>query len=264
MKDFAYNSACPTVSVIMPAYNVEKYIEAAIRSVLSQTYQNWELLIVEDCSTDATLAIAERLAGEDLRIKLLPNDENMGVARSRDRAVKICKGTYIAFLDSDDIWLPNKLEVQLKKMEETNADLVYTSYQIVDQQEQRIKDDYIVPASADYESLLRQNSVGCSTVLIRAELMKRYCFHVGFYHEDYVLWLRIFRDGYTAAGCQDILVKWRYIENSRSFNKFQAARNRWRVYTQYLELPLGKAAACFLHYAIGGIKKYFLPRSKRG
>lgn len=103
----------PLVSVIMPAYNAEKYIEEAVSSVLSQTYKNWELLILDDCSSDCTAEIAEYFASLDTRIRLLRNPQNMGVAKTRNRGFDIAKGEWIALLDSDDVWHSDKLEKQL-------------------------------------------------------------------------------------------------------------------------------------------------------
>lgn len=252
----------PIISVIMPAYNMDAFIETAIHSVMVQTVRDWELLVVDDCSTDETVPVVKRLAEEDDRIRLIQNEHNIGVARSRDKAVAMASGSYIAFLDSDDLWLPEKLERQLEKMQDEQVGIVYTSYEIVDTYGEKVKGDYIVPAETDYEYMLRQNCIGCSTVLIRSALMRKYCFHVGFYHEDYVLWLRILRDGAKAVGCTEPLTKWRYMENSRSFNKYQAARNRWRIYRQYLKLPFGKSVRSFLCYAAGGVNKYFLSGKK--
>ena len=244
------------ISVIMPAYNMERFIETAIRSVMNQTYRDWELLVIDDGSKDATCAIVERLAAEDARIQLIRNEKNMGVARTRNRGFDLCRGDYVALLDSDDVWHPQKLEKQLARMQQTGADLSYCSYALVGETGERVKADYLVPDSIDFEGLLRENVIGCSTVMLTAEVTASYRFTADFYHEDYVLWLELLRAGKKAAGCREVLVDWRYLQNSRSFNKAQAAKNRWKIYRAYLKLPLLKCVAVFGSYATLSLRKY--------
>lgn len=244
------------VSVIMPAYNMERFIEQAIRSVMNQTYWDWELLVIDDGSKDETCQIAERLSAEDSRVRLIRNEKNMGVARTRNRGLDLCRGEYIALLDSDDVWHPEKLEKQLTRMQQTGADLSYCSYAMVDENGERIKEDYLVPDSIDFEGLLRENVIGCSTVMLTAAAAVSHRFTVDFYHEDYVLWLEMLRAGKKAVGCRDVLVNWRYLSNSRSFNKVQAAKNRWKIYREYLKLPWTKAIVVFGFYATSSLRKY--------
>lgn len=244
------------VSIVMPAYNMERYIEAAVCSVQAQTYENWELLVIDDCSRDATCEIVERLAAEDPRIRLIRNKQNMGVSRTRNRGIEMSRGRYVAFLDSDDMWRPGKLECQIEALERTGADFSYCSYAIVDAEGKQAKPDYMVPTRITYESLLRENVVGCSTVLIEAPVIKANLFGSGFYHEDYVLWVKLLKDGLKAVGCGEVLADWRYIENSRSFNKFRAAKNRWHIYRRFLGLSYVKSVQLLMCYATAGLKKY--------
>ena len=254
MEKQAHNM--PSVSVIMPAYNAEKYVEAAIRSVMAQTVTSWELLVLDDGSKDRTAQIVQQLAMEDPRVRFLPNAANIGCAGTRNRGLDLCQGEYVAFLDSDDIWHPQKLETQLALAKDSGADLLYCYYAIVDAEGAPAKDDYLVPARVDFSDLLRENVIGCSTVMLSRALVDRYRFTTDFYHEDYVLWLQILRDGYQAAGSQEVLVQWRFLENSRSFNKRKSAKNRWRIYRNYLKLPLWRSVWCFLAYAYHALKKY--------
>ena len=247
----------PHVSVIMPAYNAERFIEEAIRSVMTQTYTNWELFVIDDCSKDSTCAIVEKLAAEDQRITLIRNEVNQGVAKTRNAGFDLCKGGYVALIDSDDVWHMDKLEKQLARLHQTNADFSYCSYAIVDDSGNKVKNDYIVPKCVTFEDLLGENVIGCSTVMISSDIVRKYHFNTQFYHEDYVLWLTLLQEGYTAVGCDEVLVDWRYIVNSRSFDKRSSANHRWRIYREYLKLPWLKSIRAFNAYAWAGLRKYF-------
>lgn len=246
----------PGVCVIMPAYNAGRFIEEAIRSVMGQTYRNWELLVIDDGSKDDTVEVVRRLCEEDDRITLLCNPENMGVARTRNRGLELCSGRYAALLDSDDVWHPEKLEKQLMLAENTGAQLLYTSYAIMDEQGLPARGDYVIPYKTDFSALLKENVIGCSTVMLSPELAEKYRFEINYHHEDYVLWLQILRDGYPAAGCTEVLTRWRYIANSRSFDKRRSAKSRWRIYREYLKLSVLKSAWAFGGYALASLKKY--------
>ena len=250
------NRGMPLVSVIMPAYNAECFVEEAVRSVIGQTVLDWELLVLDDCSRDGTCAIVERLAEEDNRIRLIRNQQNMGVAKTRNRGMDLCKGQYVAFLDSDDVWHPDKLERQIALAQETGADLVYCSYAVVNEIGTQAKADYIVPNHTSFSGLLKENVIGCSTVLLTATVARQNRFVVDFYHEDYVLWLSLLKKGHKAAGCTDVLTDWRYLENARSFDKRQGAANRWKIYRHYLDMPLHECIWPFVCYAVAGFKKY--------
>ena len=247
----------PAVSVVMPAYNCEKYIEAAIRSVISQTFTDWELIVIDDGSSDSTREIIDRLAAEDSRILSLPNEKNMGVAATRNRGIDISRGSYIALLDSDDVWREEKLERQLERLCETGADLGYCSYAIIDAGGKKAKKDYTVPERVDLRGLLKENCIGCSTVLLSRKALGERRFLTDYFHEDYVLWLDLLTDGVSAAGCVGTLAEWRYFRNSRSFDKKQSAKNRWNIYRNHLGLSRVQSARMFLTYALRGLKKYF-------
>ncbi len=246
----------PLVSVIMPAYNAQAYIERAIRSVIEQTVTDLELLVLDDGSTDNTCAIVEALSAQDSRIVLMPNGRNMGVARTRNRGLDCSKGRYVAFLDSDDVWHPEKLKTQLACMEQTGADLVYSSYAIVDEQGVKVSADYLVPEKVSYKALLKENIIGCSTVVLKSEIAEKFRFKSDFYHEDYVLWLQMLKEGYVAAGCKEVLTDWRYVENSRSYDKLNSAKKRWNIYRKFLGLSALRSAILFCNYALAGLRKY--------
>lgn len=257
MSEKDNNCARPLVTVIMPAFNAEQFIEAALRSVIGQTVSDWELLVLDDCSQDGTCDIVERLAAEDERITLLRNETNQGVARTRNHGLDLARGQYVAFLDSDDVWHSEKLEKQILKISKTGADLAFCSYAIVNSVGEKAKRDYIVPDSIDFSGLLKENVIGCSTVLLTGTVAQQYRFQTDFFHEDYVLWLSLLEDGYKAVGCTEVLVDWRYLENSRSFDKRKSAGNRWKIYREYLRLPIWKCIWAFSGYAVSAFRKYF-------
>lgn len=246
----------PMISVIMPTYNAQAYIQTAIESVMRQTLKDWELWVIDDGSTDDTVACAEALAAQDERIRVLVNKHNMGAAATRNRGISHCRGDFIAFLDSDDIWLPDKLHKQIMHLQKTGGDLCYTSYAIIGADGDSVRPDYIVPETVDFSSMLRENVIGCSTVMIRRDTAMQYRFTTEFYHEDYVYWLELLKTGHRAVGCQEVLTQWRLLETSRSFHKGRSAKNRWRIYRNYLKLPLWQAMGAFGGYMFAGAKKY--------
>ncbi len=245
----------PVVSVIMPSYNAEKYIAEAIKSVLAQTYSNWELLILDDGSTDRTAEIVQAFEAADRRISLRRNPGNMGVARTRNRGLDLAKGEWIALLDSDDIWHSNKIEKQMEKARRTGARIIYTSYSLFTDKPDGRR-NYIVPACTNYESMLLENVIGCSTVMLHRSILEEHHFRDGIYHEDYALWLELLKSGYIAVGCSDVLVDWRVSQTSRSFNKWSAAGNRWMIYRKVEKLPFLKALRAFAVYMCHGIAKH--------
>lgn len=258
MKQDALTGAAdkqPLVSVIMPAYNAEKYIGEAIASVCAQTYENWELLILDDGSADRTVEIAQAYAQRDARIRVLRNPQNMGVARTRNRGFDLAQGEWIALLDSDDRWRVQKMEKQLALAVHSGSRLLYTSYALFADTEREMR-VYRVPQSVDYRRLLGENVIGCSTVLLHRSLLERFRFCEDVFHEDYALWLAILRGGGSAAGCTEVLADWRISEQSRSFDKRAAAVNRWRIYRDVERLSLPRSAGAFFTYALHGVRKH--------
>lgn len=250
------NEIRPLVSVIMPSYNAEAFLAEAIRSVAGQTMADLELIVIDDCSGDRSYEIALEQAREDSRICVLRNEVNSGVAKTRNRGIALARGQYIAFLDSDDVWHPEKLQRQLERMQETGAGICYCSYAIIGVSGSKVRGDYLVPGQVTFGDILKENCIQCSAMLIRADIVKEIGFNTEFYHEDYVLGLDILKAGHLAAGCTEVLLNWRYLENSRSFDKKKSAGNRWKIYRQYLKLPLVKSGYLFACYTVAGLRKY--------
>ncbi len=244
------------MSVIMPAYNASAYIEEAIRSVMEQTYTNWQLLVIDDGSGDDTCAIVLGLAEADERIRLIRNEQNMGVAKTRNRGLDLCQGSYVALLDCDDWWHPLKLEKQVALAKETGADMIYCSYGIMDEQGGKLCEDFLVPAETDYKKCMIQSVISCSTALLSREIAEKYRFRTDFYHEDLVLWLELLRDGYQARGNQEVLAKYRVSRGSRASNKLKSAIERWKICRHCMKEGFFTSVGVLFQYGMLAIKKY--------
>lgn len=179
------------VSIIMPSYNTAKYIEETIKSVINQTYTKWELIIVDDCSKDCTDEIVSKF--DDIRIKYLKNEKNSGAARSRNRALKEAKGKYIAFLDSDDLWLPKKLELQIKFMKDNNYYFTYTNYEEIDEDSNSLKKIVTGPKRITKFGMFNYCWIGCLTVMYDAEKIGLIQIEDLKKNNDYAMWLKVIR-----------------------------------------------------------------------
>lgn len=246
----------PLVSIIMPAYNAEAFIEEAVFSVVNQTIQNWELWVIDDGSCDKTREIATRLAKYDDRIHVIANEKNLGVAKTRNRGLDICDGKYVALLDSDDYWTPLFLEKMILRADETQADIIYCSYEMVDEQNQKVCNDFIVPPSTNFEESIVRSVITCSTVLITSEIAKNHRFPTNMYHEDIALWFQLLRDGKAARGVSEVLAAYRQRANSRSSGKLRSACRRWSIYRKHLKLPILKCIVTTVKYGYYGLKKF--------
>lgn len=246
----------PTVSIVMPAHNAQRFIEQAIRSVMAQTMEDWELLVLDDGSGDDTCAVVERLMAQDPRILLIRNEQNLGAARTRNRGLERCCGEFVALLDSDDVWYPEKLERQITLLRDSGAALCCCAYDIIGDDGEPVKAPCNVPEQVDMDTLLKENVICCSTVVMRGDVARSHSFDPDYYHEDYVLWLQLLQEGQGIVGCRNPLAAWRLNQGSRSYNKLKSAKNRWIIYRKYLKLPLFKSISAFFAYAAAGLRKY--------
>ena len=242
------------VSIIVPMYNAEKFIRKTIESVLAQTYQNWEMLIMNDVSTDNSLAVVSGYAKKDKRIKIINTEKNVGVVKGRNFLIDLASGKYIAFLDADDYWHNEKLEKQIKFMKEKNASISCTEYTRVKENEEKIN-DVIIKEEISYNDMLKNNYLGCLTVIYDAEKIGKRYFKELEKNEDYVLWLEIVKDVNTIYGLKENLAYYRVLDNSRSSNKVKTAKVRWEIYRKIEKLSLLKSIYYFLHYAIRAVLK---------
>lgn len=245
------------VSIITPAYNAAAYIAETIESVLAQTYLNWEMLIVNDCSKDNTAEIVQSYAAKDKRIKLINLKQNSGAAAARNTALQNAKRQIIAFLDSDDLWKKEKLQKQIQFMQQNGYAFTYTSYEHFKEVKENIQNQVQIPKSLNYKQALKGNKIGCLTVMLDRKQIANIHFTTQ-KHEDYILWLNILKQGITAYGMQESLALYR-TGNSKSVssNKLQSALWTWKVYRESQKLSVVKTMYYFLYYFINGILKHY-------
>lgn len=245
------------ISIIMPAYCAEKTIECAIHSIQAQTYKNWELIIIDDGSEDTTWNLITNLSKVDERIHCFKNLKNMGVSETRNRGINLASGDWIAFLDSDDSWTSKKLERQIQLLEkQPDAALIFTGSAYINDKGIVAAYHLRVPLQISYRSLLKQNVISCSSVLVKKELMLRYPMKYDDMHEDYAVWLQILKNGGKALGIDEPLLIYRISENSKSSNKKSAAYMTFKVY-RFMGLNMIQALYYFSCYACKNIKKHY-------
>lgn len=246
----------PLVSIIMPAYNAERFIEKSIESVLHQSYKNWELLIINDFSKDSTQTIIENYLKKDNRIKLFNQENNRGVAESRNKGIKISKGKYIAFLDSDDLWENNKLEIQIEYMLKNKVYMTYTQYSHITENGGFIK-DIEIPKSLNYKQALKGNKIGCLTVVIDKEKIGKIQMP-NLKHEDYATWLNILKKGITAYGIPKNLAQYRKVSDSLSANKLKTITWTWSIFRKSQKLNKTKSLYFLICHLKQALKKHNL------
>lgn len=245
------------VSIVMPAYNAQDYIQEAIQSVLQQTYTEWELLVIDDASSDRTAEIVNQLVRKDSRVHYIKNKANIGAAESRNRGVELAKGQWIAFLDSDDCWHPDKLKRQLDLAEKHRAEFVFSGSAFMNKDGRRLEYYLAVPEQISYSQLLKQNIISCSSVLIKKSLIADFPMkHAEDMHEDFAVWLQILKNrNLQAFGINEPLLIYRITAASKSGNKIRAARMTYRVY-RYLGLSVFEAIYYWLWYVCRSLRKY--------
>lgn len=245
-------------SVIIPAYQCEKWIEQAILSVQHQTERSWEMIVIDDCSTDHTWKIVQNAAAKDERIRVYHNSSNQGVAKSRNKGMMSARGKYIAFLDGDDCWLPDKLTEQYQLLSKEKCDVCYTSYLYIDENGNRTGKKYDVPQRFSKEEFLKENFIGCSTAAFSREFASTTFLREEYQHEDYVFWLELMEKGASFCGIKDPMVEYRILSSSRSANKLNAAIGRWRIYRNFMNFGVCKSLWYQIQYSVRGIKKHLL------
>ncbi len=245
------------VSILTPLHNSGNFVEDTIKSVINQTYTNWEMIIVDDGSMDEGPEIAKRYAEEDDRIKLFKNGCNLGPVFSRNRALVEAKGRYIAFLDSDDLWLPQKLTQQICFMEANQYVFTFTAYYKISENN-RPRSFQNVPSRVGYTNLLKTCPIGCLTVIYDTQVLGKLFMPVISKRQDYALWLKILKIIPFGYGFDEKLSVYRLRKSSVSSNKFKSAFYQWKVYREIERLNFFCSIKYFLHYALNGLLKTYL------
>lgn len=237
------------ISIITPCYNSKSTIRATIQSVLEQTYPHWEMLIIDDCSTDGSNFIIQEYSQKDTRIKYLKTNNTSGSPTvPRNLGIKQARGRFIAFLDSDDIWLPTKLEEQIPIFDEPHTAIVFSNYEKISYDGQRNGRIITAPIQVTYKQLLKENIIGCLTAIYDTQKVgKLYFSKIG--HEDYAMWLSILKKGYIAQNTNSTLALYRINSKSISSNKITALKWTWNIYRKIEHLPLCKSLFYFINYA---------------
>lgn len=243
------------VSIIMPAYNCEKYIEDAINSVIAQTYNSWELIVIDDGSKDNTVRIIEELSNKDYPIRFYKNEKNLGVSETRNKGIALADGEWIAFLDSDDMWEDSKLEKQVAFSNKKGAEFVFTGSSFINESGDSYKGILKVPERVNYKKLRTHNVISCSSVLIKKKFFKDIRMEKDDMHEDYAVWLRVLKTGVCAYGINEPLLVYRISPNSKSGKKIKTIKMTYKVFRFIGINPVGSAYFMCRH-VIGSIKKY--------
>ena len=245
------------ISVIIPCYNSEKFLKHTVQSVIDQTYKDWELIIVDDKSTDNSLKEAQKLAETDTRIKIIPMKENGGVSVCRNLGMRQASGRYVAFLDSDDIWANDKLERQLKFMKKNNAAISHTGYAYMSENGIPLKNGRgYVDKDLDVRQYMKTTQINTSTVMFDTDKIKDLHFPEDReLCEDARAWMDCFRKGFKFTGLDEPLSMYRVRDNQLSQSKYRMAKNTFNRYMNEEGIEKYKSLYYFMNYAVNGVRK---------
>lgn len=243
------------VSIIIACYNSQSFISLAIESVLKQTFKDWEVLVIDDCSTDNSALIVKHYCEIDQRIRYFKTDFPSGSpALPRNIGIRNAKGRYIAFLDSDDVWLPNKLEEQLLLFNDSQIAIVYSNYEKITENGERSNRIIKAPVMVGYKQLLLGNVIGCLTAIYDTNMVGKIYFSDQF-HEDYIMWLSILKKGYIAKNTNTVTSLYRVRKQSISSNKLKVLSWQWNIYVNIEKTGYIKAIYYFANYACKAFSK---------
>jgi teichuronic acid biosynthesis glycosyltransferase TuaG len=247
----------PLVSIITPIYNSDIYIEKTIKSILCQTYKEFELIVIDDCSTDDGYEIVDKFTKLDSRIKLIKLEVNSGAAIARNKGLSIARGRFIAFCDCDDLWFDNKLECQIRFMLEKSIPISFTSYQLINEEGKSLNKVIKAVECISYCEYLKNTIIGMSTSIIDTSLVDHFRFENIRTRQDTLLWITLLKRGHLAYGLNKVLVKYTVRSNSISANKFKAASKVWYLYYNMEEMSFLNSSYYFMFYIFNAIKKRF-------
>jgi len=250
------SSSTPLISIITPVFNSEIYLSESVNSVLSQTFTDFELILINDASSDRSGELLKQFAESDSRIIIIENEQNSGPAVSRNKGIEKARGEFLAFLDADDLWYPEFLGQMLAFMREKKCVLACASHERVDENLNRKYQPFIVPEKASYEDLLKTCSIPMLTGMLHVKKTGKYYFPDLKVNNDYGFWLKILRDVDFVYGNKKILAKYRMRSGSVSRNKFRSMRYIWKLYREQEGAGLIKSVFWSVRYILNGIKKY--------
>lgn len=242
------------ISIVVPVYNAEKYIVEAIQTVKEQTYQNWEMILVDDGSTDQSRELIKQNLCDHMTLIALK--KHAGTAVARNEGIKQAKGRYLSFLDADDLWDKEKQKKQLDFMKKNGYAFTYTAFQYIDENHKTRSKKIAVPEKLEYKEALKDTRILSIAVLLDLkQIPKETCMMINVMHEDVATWWKIMKRGYPAYGLNEVLVYYRRYPNSKTFSKLKSAKHRWEVYRKVEKLSILKSAYYFFYYVLYGIKK---------
>lgn len=249
----------PLVSIITPVYNSQGTLEETLRSIQAQSFENWEHILVDDASSDTSRDFLTAYCAQEPRARWIGLDINQGAATARNIAITAAQGRYIAFVDADDTWLPNKLATQLDFMQANDVAFCFSSFQKIDA-DGALLGQVIVPQRQTYKGLLKNNTIGCLTAIYDTQKLGKVLMPLIRKRQDLGLWLRLLKKTEYAYSVGDVLASYRIRKNSISSNKVNAAKFTWQLYRDVEKLPLWKAGYYFSHYVVNGVLKTYLSR----
>jgi len=254
----------PKISIITPVYNSEKYIVDTIQSAKDQTYKNWEMIVVDDCSSDTTYELVEGLSRADSRIKLIRLEKNSGAAIARNIALHNSTGRFMAYLDGDDLWHSDKLAVQVTFMLNRQCGFSCTSYEVIDDEGHSLNKKIYMMDKLDYKGFLVNNLIQTVGVMVDLDIVPRGCLEMPNMkrRQDAATWLQILKKGHVCYGLVDVLAKYRRTAGSLSSNKIKAVKGVWHLYLNVEHLAFPFATYCFIRYAILAVWKRIYTRKK--
>ena len=246
------------VSVITPVFNSEKYIRRTLDSVLSQSYQDIEIVLVDDQSKDRSAEIIRKYQKTHPGIVYFLQPKNMGAGHARNKALELAKGQYVAFLDADDLWKPEKIKKQVKLLREKHGGFCFTAIEMIDGKDRVIKSKRSVKEEIDYQFLLSNTMIPTSGVLIDRTVKGDFRMHLRRGGQDYATWLRLLRDGSQAYGIDEALVGYRIDGKSLSSNKLESIKQIWEIQTRDEGIPKAAATWHIVKWCWNSVKKYWM------
>lgn len=246
------------VSVITPVYNVEKYIYKTLESIFAQTYKNIEIILVDDCSTDDSKKVIAKYIEMHPEIKYFEQPKNMGAGAARNKCLELASGQYVAFLDGDDIWMPEKTDRQIALMKKKNSPFSYTAIEMIDESGETIKTKRKLKENCDYKYLLHNTIIATSSVIINRKVFGDFYMPLRRGGQDYATWLMLLRNGTVACGINETLVRYRVGRNSLSASKYKSVKQVWEIQTQVEKINKISAMYHVSCFTFNALKKYYL------